>query len=655
MNGFENFITEYSKVGIKKNAPNLAYSPVGNNGPVGGVGASSADPANAPIAPQGLQDGTYGGVLTIGGAIRSGQSIYDSGVGFWLGTENGTPKFSLGNSSGNKMTWNGTTLSITGSITASTGAIGGFTIDADSIDATNLSLVSGIANTAHIEVGTGANAGGLNSANAGSDIVFWAGSTHANRATAPFRVEADGSIVASDVTITGGAVSGTSLASIPNSTATDISLLGWTHDLVFSATDLDTVAWASGTITLSNGRTFSITGSNTGNISARTYIYLDTGVSSTALQTTTTAATAIGANKILVAVAVNSTDKAEFQTFGGTGTRNILVDNIAANSTSTNEFVANTAQIKDAIITNAKVFDLAVSKLTAGTITSKAINLAVSDGTGDVEIRSGIATGDFDNSGAASGFIIGVDDSDSDRAKFYFGDGTNYIKYNGVNLTLNGTDIGNVVERANSLFKDLLFLGNWKDQLTETISAGNLTRRLVNTTLNASNDASASLLLGAEANIGYDDNAGNNFDWDNDYDVNANITWTAMTAGTGGAGLGECCPATDQGAIPTAQGFRFYIFNGTLYASHGNGTTEYRTNVTSGVTITVPNYYRIVYTAGSSVKFYVNDVLKTTHAIGLPSGATGFTSLQFRMRNPSSGSSTNRMIVSNNYTVKCTP
>ena len=61
--------------------------------------------------------------------------------------------------------------------------------------------------------------------------------------------------------------------------------------------------------------------------------------------------------------------------------------------------------------------DLSVSKLTAGTITSKSIVLAVSDGTGDVEIRSGIATGDFANAGAANGFIIGLDDSDSNKVK----------------------------------------------------------------------------------------------------------------------------------------------------------------------------------------------------------------------------------------------
>lgn len=100
--------------------------------------------------------------------------------------------------------------------------------------------------------------------------------------------------------------SSVAISGIANNTSTDISLLDCTHDIAFSPTDNDTVAWGSGTITFSNGRTFSISSGNTGNMSALTYIYLDPGTSSTVLQTTTTAATAEGANKKLIAQAQNS-------------------------------------------------------------------------------------------------------------------------------------------------------------------------------------------------------------------------------------------------------------------------------------------------------------------------------------------------------------
>jgi hypothetical protein len=64
---------------------------------------------------------TGGGLtLTSGGAsIKSGQSAYDTGTGFWLGLDSTTPKFSIGNSAGNKLLWDGTALNITGTISGS--------------------------------------------------------------------------------------------------------------------------------------------------------------------------------------------------------------------------------------------------------------------------------------------------------------------------------------------------------------------------------------------------------------------------------------------------------------------------------------------------------------------------------------------------------
>src|SRR3990167_3960827 len=79
--------------------------------------------------------------------------------------------------------------------------IGGFSIGATTISATNLTLTSGAANTANIAVGTGANLGGMNSGNAGTDIAFWAGATFANRATAPFRVNLQGDVTATSITL----------------------------------------------------------------------------------------------------------------------------------------------------------------------------------------------------------------------------------------------------------------------------------------------------------------------------------------------------------------------------------------------------------------------------------------------------------------------
>lgn len=201
-------------------------------------------------------------------------------------------------------------------ISASSGTIGGFSIGADYIrDAANS---FGLASTV-----TG-----------GDDVRFWAGDTFANRATAPFRVTEAGSVTATNITITGGSIAGSTTVGIGN---LNIAARGWTQTSIFSVTDSDTVAWGAGTFTSADGTAYSISGGNTGNMVAATYIYLDTGVSTTAYQSTTTASTAVGAGKVLLAKAQNGTGEATFQVFGGIGGQNIDAASIVANSITANE------------------------------------------------------------------------------------------------------------------------------------------------------------------------------------------------------------------------------------------------------------------------------------------------------------------------------
>uniref|UniRef100_A0A6M3KAR4 Uncharacterized protein n=1 Tax=viral metagenome TaxID=1070528 RepID=A0A6M3KAR4_9ZZZZ len=371
--------------------------------------------------------------------IQAGKTDFgDTTAGFILGIDDsvaGDPaKFEIGDAS-NSLTWDGSTLSITGSVTATTGTIGGWTIGANSILA-----------------GSGAAIVALDSTvTAGDDIRIYAGS--ATPATAPFKVTEAGALTATTATITGAitAAAGSVIATSYLSGAvalsnTNIAAQGWTSDLVFSSTDYDTIAWASGTITTAAGTAYSIDAGNTGNMAATTYIYLDIATSITVLQTTTTATTANGSGKIHIATATlnaDATSDALYQTFGGIGGQIVLVDNISANSASTNEFVSNTAQIANLVVTDAKINTLGVAKLTAGTITSKAITLAVSAGTGDTKIQAGMT--DFGDA-VNSGFILGIDDSDSDLAKFYIGNGADSSKlmyWDGANLVVNNSTISN--------------------------------------------------------------------------------------------------------------------------------------------------------------------------------------------------------------------
>ena len=58
--------------------------------------------------------------VSTGGYIRSGQTTWNSGTGYYFDYNVGTPRFSLGASGGNRMTWNGSSLNIVGSIDVST-------------------------------------------------------------------------------------------------------------------------------------------------------------------------------------------------------------------------------------------------------------------------------------------------------------------------------------------------------------------------------------------------------------------------------------------------------------------------------------------------------------------------------------------------------
>lgn len=78
--------------------------------------------------------------------IRIGATGYDSGSGFWVGHDGGSNyDLFVGNSAGNKLLWDGSagTLSITGTISATLGNIGGWTIESESFYSGNLKLRSG--------------------------------------------------------------------------------------------------------------------------------------------------------------------------------------------------------------------------------------------------------------------------------------------------------------------------------------------------------------------------------------------------------------------------------------------------------------------------------------------------------------------------------
>jgi hypothetical protein len=214
-----------------------------------------------------------------------------------------------------------TSLTVSG-----TSTLGGFTLTATTISASGLVLDS---SGQRISLGSGNNIVILDADDA--TYRLWVG--NATAASAPFSVDKTGATVASNITITGGSVGGTTTVGISN---VNIAARGWNQNCAFTVASSTQVNWAAGTFRSADGTSYSISSGNTGSMSAKTYIYLDIGVSITAYQITTTQTTAVGSGKVLVAVAQNNTSEATFQVLNDSQ-RNIDAANVVANSITANE------------------------------------------------------------------------------------------------------------------------------------------------------------------------------------------------------------------------------------------------------------------------------------------------------------------------------
>lgn len=259
-------------------------------------------------------------IITRDSTIELGQTAYNTGLGYWLGVDSdGIAKLSLGDSSANHLTWDGTDLSITGAIIAGSGSIGGFNIGDDYIE--DVADSFGLASTV----------------TADDDVRFWAGDTFANRATAPFNVYESGAVNAASISITGGSITGDNIVAV---NAVNLASRGWIQTCVFSSVGTAEVDWTSGTFTSANGDSFSISSGSITGMTGINYIYLDLNLSITAYQVTTDPTVAVGDSKVLVAVAQNNSNGAVFSILDSTG-RYIDASDIVAGSITANELSAS--------------------------------------------------------------------------------------------------------------------------------------------------------------------------------------------------------------------------------------------------------------------------------------------------------------------------
>lgn len=363
--------------------------------------------------------------------IQAGKTDFgDTTAGFILGmddSDSDKPKFEIGDAS-NSLTWNGSTLTVTGTITTTSATIGGWSVGTDYIrDAAGVVGMSSAVTVA-------------------DDVRFWAGD--ATPGSAEFRVTESGALTASSATITGvvtantGYIGGTSgwVIAAGKITSTGLGIATTTGDATYAfwAGD-DTPGNAEFRVSHAGALT-ATSATITGSITSTSGTIGGWSIGATAL-TSGTGATTVGldsggTNPAIYAGSATPASAPFRVTQAGalTATSATITGGDLTNSELNNDTV-NTDQIVALAVTNAKINDLAVDKLTAGTITSKSITLAVTDTTGDVKIQAGKT--DFGDTTA--GFILGIDDSDANKAKFEIGDASNSLSWNGSTLAITGS------------------------------------------------------------------------------------------------------------------------------------------------------------------------------------------------------------------------
>ena len=280
---------------------------------------------------------------------------------------------------------------LSGSITATTGQIGGWTIAAAEISSGNVKIQS---TAERILLGSATEpltGVGIFIGKDSSDYELRLGDPD----NAYFHYDG------TNITLTGGIVQ--NLA-----TGSEVAIQSWTFSGDFSVTDLNTIAWSSGTLTFLNGATYAIDAGNTSNMAAFNYIYLDLAVSTTVLQVN--AAFTAGSGKVLIAVAQNGTSEASYLLMGGSGDHNLDGSTIAAGS-----IIANRLAVSQLSAITADM-----GSITAGDITVSAAGFIKA---GQTAYNTG------------SGYWLGYD---TDAYKLSIGSSTNNITWDGTDLKISG-------------------------------------------------------------------------------------------------------------------------------------------------------------------------------------------------------------------------
>lgn len=189
-----------------------------------------------------------GDVVVTGGnaGFRAGQTAYNTGTGFWLGNVSGSPRFSIGNGSTENLTWNGSALTVRGTLNADDGYLNTLSLTGPLTLTTSSSVIQ---STGASYGSTGLFLGYSGAAykfSLGNKLTFDGSSLSISGAVTATSGSFSGSITASSLSITGAASFSGGSMTLPNGGTITSSTLDMNSGTMSGLTIDGTLTMASG-------------------------------------------------------------------------------------------------------------------------------------------------------------------------------------------------------------------------------------------------------------------------------------------------------------------------------------------------------------------------------------------------------------------------
>ena len=523
-----------------------------------------------------MSNTTGGATMATGNYIGIGQTAFDTGAGAWIEKTASGVKASFGNSAGDKLVINndaGSIVTIVGDVTASSGAIGGWTIGATDLTS-----------------GSGANTVGLDSG--GSNPAIYCGS--ATPGSAPFRVTQAGALTASNATVT-GTITTSAL------TADGGTIGGW---------DL-----SSTTIESTNNRVI-LDSSNqriqVQNAGGTSYVRLDangvTGVDSvlgTVFTLPTDGSAPTFASGVINSTIYNISTSGILRTASTVGDGSAASAGVLINDTGIKGFPANsstpnfTLSTTDGGITSIKG---SIGGWTIGSTT-------LANGTNMVIDSSNMYIGIKSSTFGAPGIQLQYN---SGTPRFYVGNGGyKSVQFDGTDVIL-GRD--SKLLGADAYNNDNIYISGflpwffYQDNSTGGGSFGTSADGIV------ASVASAGSAWGQWLrNVG---DSFTSFTWDNDRRVKYKVYTPASTANQAVIGTGA-----RNASYTEFLGFVFET-DGYIYSRSAGGSSNTDTSLQTWSTSTYYEIEVVFDPNAAEAYFYVDGTLKATHSANLPSGTS---------------------------------